>query len=105
MYPQHTTVLDVKQQIHQKLSDLPPFLQRLAYKAPGGASTKLEDGLKLTADPQIKNGSVIFLARLPKFELYVHDARGNLHSLVVPSSEPEVHQFNEYQIQSTQYEY
>ncbi len=88
---QEATVLDLKQLIHGKQSDLPPFLQRLTHRTPGGASTKLEDSFKLSAYPEVTNGCTLYLIRLVKFELYVHDARGNLHSLIVPSNEPEVY--------------
>lgn len=87
---QDATILDLKQLIHRKQSDLPPFLQRLVYRTAGRASTKLEDFQKLSAYPEVTDGCTLFLVRLLKCELYIHDARGNLHSIVVPSSEPEV---------------
>ncbi len=90
MHLQEVTVLDVKQLIHKKLSDLPPFLQRLVHRTPGGINTKLEDALKISTYPKVTNGCMLFLVRLTKCELYIHDAKGKLHSIVVPSSEPEV---------------
>ena len=88
-FMQGATVLDLKKLVHQKEADLPPYLQRVVYQA-GGTRTKLEDQCKLNSYPEIRNGSTLFLVRLQPFELYIHDVRGNLNSVTVPSNEPEV---------------
>ena len=51
---------------------------------------RLEDEKRLTSYAGIGNGSVLLLLVLPPFELYVQGADGRMHTITVPSSEPEV---------------
>lgn len=85
--------MDLKAKIQEKDSSLPPYLQRLVHKAPGGATTKLQDQCKLASYPCLKDGATLFLVRLTPCELYVQDSRARLHTLTVPSSEPEVSKY------------
>ena len=87
---QEATVLDLKSKVQEKDGSLPPYLQRLIHKTSGGATTKLEDGCKLATYSCLRDGATLFLVRLNPCELYVQDAQARLHTLTIPSSEPEV---------------
>ena len=50
---------------------------------------KLQDDAKLI-DCGVQNGSTISLIMLPPFELYIQGIDQRMHTVVVPSSEPEV---------------
>ena len=50
---------------------------------------KLLDECKL-AESGVQDGSTISLIMLPPFELYVQGTDQRMHTVVVPSSEPEV---------------
>jgi len=51
---------------------------------------RLEDEKRLSSYVGIGNGSVLLLLVLPPFELYVQGADRSMHTITVPSSEPEV---------------
>ena len=82
--------MDLKAKIQEKDGSLPPYLQRLVHRTPGGATTKLQDKCKLSSYSFLQDGATLFLVRLTPCELYVQDPRARLHTLTVPSSEPEV---------------
>ena len=52
---------------------------------------KLQDDSAKLTDVGVQDGSCISLIMLPPFELYVQGTDQTMHTVVVPSSEPEVY--------------
>ena len=86
---QESAVSVLKAKIQEKDISLPPYLQRLVYKTPG-KTIMLEDRRKLASYSCLQDGATLFLVRLKPYELYVRDPQDKLHTLIIPSSEPEV---------------
>ena len=57
---------------------------------PADGAKRLEDEKTLSSYTGIESGSMLLLLILPPFELYVQGADGRMHTITVPSSEPEV---------------
>ena len=57
---------------------------------PADGAKRLEDEKTLSSYAGIESGSMLLLLILPPFELYVQGADGRMHTITVPSSEPEV---------------
>lgn len=75
----------MKQLIHQKDHDLPPFEQRLVHDR-----EELSDSRLLNSYPNISDGANIFLIRLIPFQVFLKGMDGTSYTLRIPSKSPEV---------------
>ncbi len=109
---QSSSVFDVKKLIEQKDASLPHYLQRLVIQSGGKRCVyiqsrqyiiqcsvsivlqytrrvRLEES-KTIAEAGLCNNSIILLIVMTPFELYIQDMNGRQHTIIVPSSVPEV---------------
>lgn len=82
-FTQGTSVRRLKDLVHQKDPDIPPFEQRLVH-----AKKELDDDCLLSSYPEIADGSVIFLVRLIPFQVFVKGMDGSSHTIRIPSKSP-----------------
>ena len=85
---QDLTVLGLKKLIHEQRPDLPPYKQKLVCRSSG--HRPLEDERKLASFPGLQNRSVINLIVQVPWEIYLQAADGKLHTVEIPSSNPNV---------------
>ena len=85
---QDLTVLGLKKLIHEQRPDLPPYKQKLVCRSSG--PRPLEDERKLASFPGLQNRSVINLIVQVPWEIYLQAADGKLHTVEIPSSNPNV---------------
>lgn len=73
----------------------PEFLELASYLAIffTPCRIKVDDNSKLS-DCGIRNGTILNLVILIPFEIYMQGVDGRMHTLTVPSSEPDVRSFH-----------